>query len=208
MAKNGNKTSIDFNSPAVIGAGGIGSFFCALLDDMVRGNQLAMIMSNVTLYDFDVVETKNLLYQEYDTEEVGMYKASIIAYRYGMNASFVRFDAAKGGDHSFVFLCADNPGVRRDVYTTFPKAGKGFIDMRSEGDTYCVFTHETPEDVLMKSLGEAPESVEGRSCQLAADLTKREVQLGNRMAGIAGMQMLLNIVRGAGRPSYIISTTV
>ena len=200
--------TLNFNSPAIIGAGGIGSFFCRLLNDMINARQIEMQQSHITLYDFDVVEAKNLLYQDYVQEEVGMYKSSIVAFRYGFNSSFHRFDGTTGGDHSFVILCADNPGVRRDIYTTFPKAGKGFLDMRSEGDTYCVFTHETPEKVLMESLGDTPESIEGRSCQLEADLRNRQVQLGNRMAGIAGMQMLLNMARDVGRPSYIISTTV
>ena len=206
MAKN--RQNINFNGPAIIGGGGIGSFFCRLLDDMMRARQLDMQAGNVTIYDFDVVETKNLLYQDYDAQEVGMYKSAILAFRYGFNASFHRFDASRAGDHSFVILCADNPGVRRDVYTTFPAAGKGFLDMRSEGDTYCVFTHETPQDVLMKSLGDAPESTVGRSCQLAEDLSKREVRLGNRMAGVVGMEMLLAMIRDTPRPNYIISTTI
>ena len=54
----------------VIGAGGIGSFLIPVLDRVG--------LYDITVADPDKVETKNLTYQNFTEEEVGMHKAVAI----------------------------------------------------------------------------------------------------------------------------------
>ena len=60
----------------VIGAGGIGSFLIPLLD---RVNEY-----HINVWDDDIVEKKNLSYQDFYEDDVGKHKTDVMAKRYDM----------------------------------------------------------------------------------------------------------------------------
>ena len=63
----------------VIGAGGIGSFLIPLLNRVKE--------YEITVWDNDIVEEKNLSYQDFNAEDVGKYKTDVMAMRYDTVAS-------------------------------------------------------------------------------------------------------------------------
>mgnify|MGYP001299302309 FL=1 len=102
--KKGKKRNV-----LIIGAGGIGSFLIPLLDKTG--------LYNMTVYDPDIVEEKNLTYQNFSSEEVSMKKVEAMGKRYKLDAKpfpVLTANQIKGFD--LVVCCADNLDVRRLLY--------------------------------------------------------------------------------------------
>jgi molybdopterin/thiamine biosynthesis adenylyltransferase len=195
-------------SIAVIGAGGIGSYFCEALHRMVTHNQLTNIKEqDIYVYDFDVLEQDNLRHQNYRSVELGAPKATVMALRYLFKDMLARFTEQHLTKHEFFVICADNPQVRKLVYKHCKSTGKGFIDMRCEGAQFAVFTSKEDLNILETSLGETPDSTEGRSCQLPADTASGIIQPGNMAVAPIGMQIMLQMFRGEEYPKFIHETT-
>ena len=198
----------------IIGAGGIGSHFCRVLDKLMRHSQLRGDGIQVpteeamqwSVYDFDVVERKNLKHQDFDYREIGLPKSLIMAKRYDFAGAPVKFTEDHLGDFDFFVICADNAAVRKIVYEHCKTAGKPFIDMRCEGDMIAVYTHKCELDELLDSLGEDKDSEEGKSCQLAVDTAAQRIQMGNFAVVPIGAQVLLHMVRNEPFPKKVVRT--
>jgi molybdopterin/thiamine biosynthesis adenylyltransferase len=195
---------------AIIGAGGIGSFFCDVLARMIRQRQLEDIrLENVVVFDFDVVENGNLRHQDYYSRDLSAPKSAVMAVRHKFAEKYAKFQEEHLNDFQIFILCADNPGVRRIVYEHCKKAkNKRFIDMRSEGEMTALFTHREDHKILMGSLGKDSKSEEGRSCQLPQDTEAGKIQLGNICIAPMGMQVLLKMFRGERFPKSIIQDVI
>lgn len=211
---------------AVIGAGGIGSHFCRILHKLITGKQIykaaygnsADFAQHVDVYDFDSVSEGNLLHQDFQANEVFAPKCIIMGIRYGFSPKCERFTEKHLDEYNLFIVCADNPGVRAMVYRhvdAYNKSNKVFrkyfIDMRSEGDMVAVFTDKAPLDTLLESLGSddnTRNSTAGRSCQLAADTTRGQIQMGNFLIPVIGAQVLLKMVRGENYPANVIQSVV
>ena len=206
---------IAWNPPmAVIGAGGIGSHFCSLLDWAIGNDQAGDIArEDVHVYDFDTVDTSNLRHQDYTANLVGAPKAYVMNARYGYTSQCAKFGQRRDhytGSRSFV-ICADNPGVRLGVYEHCLEYNKPFIDLRCEGDMMAVLTDSCDHKALLDSLGNTNEERKderGRSCQRPEDVRNRRVQLGHLAVAVAGLQLLLNRLRGDAFPDRLIRTVV
>tara|TARA_B100002019_G_C21258937_1_gene595547 strand:+ start:1689 stop:2252 length:564 start_codon:yes stop_codon:yes gene_type:complete len=108
----------------VIGAGGIGSFLIPLLDKVE--------MYAISVADPDVVEKKNLPYQNFNADDVGENKASVMGNRYrsilgGSQYPILTEKQMQGYD--LVICCVDNLGVRKTLYNTSVK----WLDLRAQG---------------------------------------------------------------------------
>ena len=108
----------------VIGAGGIGSFLIPLLDKVE--------MYDISVADPDVVEKKNLPYQNFNADDVGENKASVMGNRYrsilgGSQYPILTEKQMQGYD--LVICCVDNLGVRKTLYNTSVK----WLDLRAQG---------------------------------------------------------------------------
>ena len=191
----------------VIGAGGIGSFFCAFLARDIKMKQFGnMLIDNVTVFDFDVVEEKNLRHQDFQMDDIPAPKSAIMSQRYGYNFSTARFVKEDLTQYDTFIICADNPGVRKLVYEHCKTYNKPFLDMRTEGEVIAIFTHKEETDRLLASLGEEKkrDSEEGRSCQLAADVAENITQHGNYVVAALGIQTYLDMYREKPFPkSYV-----
>ena len=120
MAKRKNKN----RKIMIIGAGGIGSFLIPLLDKTG--------LYDITVYDPDVVEIKNITYQNFDEEDVEKFKVKVMDDRYstvtGEPYKVLTMKQVKGFD--LVVCCADNLAVRRTLYASHDI---NWLDLRAQG---------------------------------------------------------------------------
>ena len=189
----------------IIGAGGIGSHFCWLLDNFITNSRFSsnLIHPNVTVYDFDTVGKSNIAHQDFYTSEFFMPKALLMGARYSFNYKVMKYGieeldiaSSKGTKNSvIVCICADNSKIRKDVYNYVKNAKKydtlGFIDMRAYQDLAVLYTHFIAKTELMNSLGQNPDDPAGLSCQAVEDSASSITKLGNFDAPLLGLQTLL-----------------
>ena len=108
----------------VIGAGGIGSFLIPLLDKVE--------MYDISVADPDVVEKKNLPYQNFNADDVGENKAKVMYNKHksiGNSKSFPILTEKQMQGFDLVICCVDNLGVRKTLYNTSVK----WLDLRAQG---------------------------------------------------------------------------
>lgn len=118
------------NDFTVVGCGGTGGFVAEGLCRLLYGSA----HTQITLVDFDTVEPRNLLRQNFYPGEVGMFKAEALALRlsrqYGrvihhLNSPFVPAHANAG----ILIGCVDNALARQAIATSNPtwwiEAGNG-----------------------------------------------------------------------------------
>src|ERR1035438_147249 len=77
----------------IAGAGGIGAYLCAMLFDYgAKRGQFDFGGCSIDVYDSDVVDDSNLLHQNFYEEDIGKYKAEIVAEKcLGMVKPSLRF---------------------------------------------------------------------------------------------------------------------
>ena len=127
----------------VIGAGGIGSFLIPLLDKIG--------MYAITVADPDIVEEKNIPYQNFTKEEVDINKALAIQNRYNnvlIASKYPILTEKQMHGYDLVVCCVDNLGVRRTLYNTSLK----WLDLRAQGRNAALVSHKAnPEmyDMLL-----------------------------------------------------------
>ena len=122
----------------IIGAGGIGSYLIPLLD---KTN-----LYKITVYDPDIVEKKNLTYQNYSANEVDNNKAECMNNRYSSVVNSQPYlvlteNQIKGYD--LVICCADNLDVRRLLY----RCSERWLDLRSQGRNGAYISYKTPKSM-------------------------------------------------------------
>mgnify|MGYP003109263684 CR=1 FL=1 len=107
----------------VIGAGGIGSFFIPLLDKVK--------LYDITVADPDIVETKNLTYQNFTESLVGKNKAIVMGHYKSVSNSIAYpiLTEKQMQGYDLVICCVDNLGVRKTLYNTSIK----WLDLRAQG---------------------------------------------------------------------------
>ena len=110
---------------AIIGCGGIGSYFIRSLSEMVKRDLSGFSRINpmaVDLFDYDKVEEKNLLYQNFDIEDLDRNKAEVLADRTGYKAIAEKIERAEQLiGYDFVVMAVDNNEVTLDGITEMPR---------------------------------------------------------------------------------------
>ena len=116
----------------VIGAGGIGSFLIPLLDKVN--------LYKITVADPDKVETKNITYQNFTEEDVGMNKAFVMGgYKSVSNSiAYPILTEKQMKGYDLVICCVDNLGLRKTLYNTKIK----WLDLRAQGRNGAVVSHK------------------------------------------------------------------
>jgi len=183
----------------VVGAGGIGSWLAYFLYDLEKNGQLPD--TGFTFYDDDVVEQKNVRYQNFETDDITDDKVESISARYGFVGVSERIeDISVIADSDCVICAVDNRDFREKLFTTFNTENSPYwIDLRSEGRSYAYYTKhlKNTTDILLATLPSGDEAdINGGSCQLEWELSEGIIQQGNKIiAGIAS-QLILNWLRG------------
>ena len=103
----------------IIGAGGIGSHLITFLDRIG--------IYDITVFDDDKVEQKNLTYQNFSEAHIGMNKVDVFGNVKSEPYQVLVAKQLKGYD--LVVCCVDNLGTRRMLYNSTV----AWLDLRSQG---------------------------------------------------------------------------
>jgi molybdopterin/thiamine biosynthesis adenylyltransferase len=192
---------------AVVGCGGIGSYFCKELHNFQKHDQFGAYEVEITVWDDDTVDTKNLKYQNFQDFDLGDNKAEVIGMRYNFDYEEERLDSeSKLDSYDIIIAAVDNSQFRKLLYGWAEKnQEKYWIDLRSEGRSVAFFTkHEKNTlPIMLATLADTPEG--GTSCQLAHELEKGIIQQGNKIIAAIGSQLLLNYLRQEHNSAQLIT---
>ncbi|KYK22730.1 hypothetical protein AYK24_00450 [Thermoplasmatales archaeon SG8-52-4] len=191
---------------AVVGGGGIGSYFCRELYNFEQHGQYGAYSIEVTVWDDDTVDTKNLKYQNFQEFDLGDKKSEVLGMKYNFDYEVDRLTEESQLDaYDIVIAAVDNSQFRKLLYHWAEKnPEKHWIDLRSEGRSVAFFTkHEKNTlDKMLETLAETPE--DGTSCQLAHELEKGIIQQGNKIIAAIGSQLFINYLRNEkNSPKFI-----
>jgi molybdopterin/thiamine biosynthesis adenylyltransferase len=179
----------------IVGCGGIGGYIIRNIADYVRYGQISADLE-FNIADDDIVECKNVKFQNFETDDVGENKAVCLAHRYrdyawieAIQKRIEKESQIKGYD--LIICCADNMQVRKLIFEYCHKNSIEFIDLRAEGRFIMAF-QKTDLQVDLETLDTEKET---GSCQREYELKKGILQNGFRIVAEIGLQMLLNFLR-------------
>lgn len=173
---------------AVIGCGGIGSFFAEHMDRLL---ELEQIDHDFDFYDDDKVELKNILYQNFDSGDIDSFKTDALAMKF-FNITFAtsRVTEKDLKDYDLVILCADNNKIRREAFSNYKSNGTPFIDSRANGKAIGIFSSSTEN--YLETIDASDES---SSCQNPFQIEKNEIEYGNVAIAALLAQVTLTYIR-------------
>lgn len=177
-----------------IGCGGIGSYICQHLDRLI---DLEQISGKFKFFDDDIVELKNILYQNFRTSDIDSKKTEALSLRY-VNLSFYpkRVTKDQMNDYDLILLCVDNNSTRQEAFEVFQEKGTPFIDARANGKVFGLFSSETLN--YLATLGTSKES---SSCQNPFQIAKKQIEYGNVIVAALMAQAVLNYMRNKRLPT-------
>ena len=123
----------------IIGTGGIGGFLIPLLDKTG--------LYNITAHDPDIVEKKNISYQNFSASEIDMKKVEAMNSRYPSVKKaepFLVLTEKQIQGYDLVICCADNLDVRRLLY----RSSNEWLDLRAQGRNGALISYKTPRDMF------------------------------------------------------------
>jgi len=173
----------------IVGAGGIGSYLAHHIDRLIELNQISN--KSFTFYDDDIVELKNILYQNFESSDIDSLKTKALSLKY-FNVEFedkrLTKDDLKEAD--LVVLCADNNLIRRQAWENFNENRIRFIDSRANGRAIGIFSSDTDNYEATLSKGD-----KSSSCQNPFQIAKKEIEYGNVVIASMLAQSILNFHR-------------
>jgi len=181
----------------VIGCGGVGSWLIQEIAEAVRQEQIEPTLK-FDIADNDMVELKQLDYQNFTIKDIGKNKAKILSERYKDYAFIypIKERILKKGQlegYDLIICCADNTLVRELLFRYCHENNKDFIDLRAEGRYIMAFQKSNLKtDLATLDLADKTNG----SCQKDEDIERRWIQKGNKIVAMVGIQMLLNYLRG------------
>lgn len=192
----------------VIGVGGIGSFLLRDLSRLQKTNQLIAsdgTSYDISIYDEDDVEQKNLLYQDFEDDDILESKAEILGNRYGITYAETNVDDLSyvTNDHrDIIVCCVDNADFRIHLFEWQTTHNNFWIDLRSEGRVIVRLCRDDKNDLdYLKATLPSEENQGSGSCQHPADIERGIIQMGNRIVATVGCQTILNHIRGDSQDS-------
>ena len=123
----------------IIGTGGIGSFLIPLLDKTG--------LYKITAFDPDIVETKNITYQNYEQDEVEDKKVYAMKTRYKSIVKaepYLVLTQRQIEGYDLVICCADNLDVRRLLY----RSSVQWLDLRAQARNGALISYKTPKNMF------------------------------------------------------------
>lgn len=196
---------------AIVGLGGIGSWFLFFIHDLIEHEQ---ITKNHIFYliDDDEVTDKVIKYQYFRDHEIFELKVQALAEQFGCN-QFIPINKRIENDkdlidYDSIICCVDNHKFRKLFYKHVFKNSKYWIDMRAEGRTfYIAQTH--PKNTLESMLKTIDSTFKtSTSCQRKFELEQGIIQQGNKIVALIGSQIFLNHFRKQDSPKPFLSMTI
>ena len=121
----------------IIGAGGIGSH---LIPCLARTG-----MYELTVFDPDTVEEKNLTYQNFTGADLDKHKVAVFGNLVGVNPQpYKVLTQNQISNYNLVVCCADNLAVRQMLY----KTGMSWLDLRAQGRNGLLVSYEEDPNIL------------------------------------------------------------
>ena len=188
---------------AIIGCGGIGSYFVRCLCEVIKKDIAGFNKINplaIDLFDYDLIEEKNLTYQNFDIEHLGLNKAKVLSDITGYRAradKIISLDQLS--NYNFIILAVDNNKVRNIVYNS----GIPFLDLRANGKTIMAYlTQKDDQEYLELTQDDGSKG----GCQREDDIEERHIQFGNKIIAEIGIQFLADYLRGETKQKKLILT--
>jgi len=188
---------------AIIGCGGIGSYFVRSLSEVIKKDIAGFNKINplaIDLFDYDLIEEKNLTYQNFDIEHLGLNKAKVLSDITGYRAradKIISLDQLS--NYNFIILAVDNNKVRNIVYNS----GIPFLDLRANGKTIMAYlTQKDDQEYLELTQDDGSKG----GCQREDDIEERHIQFGNKIIAEIGIQFLADYLRGETKQKKLILT--
>jgi molybdopterin/thiamine biosynthesis adenylyltransferase len=185
----------------IIGCGGIGGYVAREVNRLILNDQIDIDDVEFSVVDNDIVELKNIKYQNFTKSDLFKNKAKVIGERYCFMDKQKRINTAdelKGFD--LIVIAVDNSQTRKMVFDYCYNSNADFIDLRAEGRAFAFFTKGKGHAELLQTLGQTI-SDEGSSCQLKYELEAGIIQNGNVVVATIGSQLILNWLRGENNPT-------
>lgn len=181
----------------IVGGGGVGSFLAREINRLVLNEQIDLENIEITIADMDLVELKNIKYQNFTTDDLNKKKAEVLGKKYClnyMNEEIIKEEQLKPFD--FIISCVDNAKARKLIFEYCFKENKYFIDLRAEGRAIAIFTRtdKTTKKEMFNTLDLNEEN--STSCQLSYELENNIIQNGNLIVAVICSQLILNKLRG------------
>lgn len=179
-----------------IGCGGIGSYFTEELFKAIDKGYMTTAIE-LSLADGDMVEPKQILWQNFAIDEIGQNKAEAVGKRYNLGyGGYVNAENHRKilKDFDLIVLCVDNDMIRGLVTEYCHKHDKEFIDLRATGRKIFAMPKLKTLQENMKFIDK--KDLNEYSCQDKTDLEKGWVQTGNKIIADIGVQMVINHTRG------------
>jgi len=198
---------------AIVGLGGIGSWLVNHINWLVNRGQIDTSLIEFHGYDDDEVEDKNTRYQCFEPEDIFDSKAAALEIRFlpvsGEHWFFGHEERITNvgkqlGDANLIISAVDNLKFRKALFEFCLDKEIHWFDFRSEGRAIMALTKHPSNNVEKLEMFTAGDQEENGSCQLAADLEKGLVQLGNQIIAQIGAQYLLNWWRDIPNPAQFI----
>lgn len=180
----------------IAGAGGIGAFLAAnLFDYGAKRNQFDLGGCKVTIFDDDIVDASNLLHQNFYDEDIGKYKAKIVAERsFDMIQPEIRFMVPSDfPNFDVIFSAVDSMSFRKDLYEygyTHPELF--WIDGRCSSRQMGIYHSKLDKKVLEASI---TDSKERTGCLLAYDKASKTSHVTPQAVACIMTQTFLNYIR-------------
>jgi molybdopterin/thiamine biosynthesis adenylyltransferase len=179
---------------AVIGCGGINSWFVKYLNDVLKLFDKREL-TYVKLFDNDEVEEKNLKRgnQNFQVEHLMEQKAEVLGkeYNFDYEVTFITEENIDEVLNPFtdVILGVDNNKTRRLVYDYCLKKKKYLLDMRAQGTQMMFVVVDGKKEIeYYDEHYFANKDVMERkgSCQLEADITSDHIENANKVIAYFG----------------------
>jgi len=183
----------------IIGAGGIGSYFIATIDNLIDNSQFDDNWQ-FTVVDDDDVELKNIRYQNFKPKNIGDKKVNALEDKYiNLEYDVKRVNFNDLSDYDLIIICADNNIIRKEAWSNWIANKIPFIDSRSNGRAVGLYSSDTEN--YLETISDSNESF---SCQFPYQLAKNEIELGNRIIAQVLAQATLNYSRRNTLPTNFV----
>ena len=169
----------------LIGAGGIGS---TLVHFIAPSLSKSKIKIDFHIIDSDIVEDRNIQFQQFSNSDIGFTKVSCISKSYssrGFQIKAIESDIDDDTDLScfdYVICAVDNAKARKLVHSKSEK----WIDLRSTGDG-CVYLTDKTSQSLIEAM--TTENSSG-SCQQEGAIESGFIEYGYAICAATGAQWL------------------
>ena len=168
----------------LIGAGGIGSMLVHLLAPSLSASKSKI---NFHIFDSDIVEDRNIQFQQFSNSDIGFTKVSCLSKSYSKGNFQIRAieydldDNTNLSCYDYVICAVDNAKARKLVHSK----SKKWIDLRSTGDGCVYLTDKTSQSLI-----EAMTTENWGSCQQEGAVESGFIEYGYAICAATGAQWL------------------